>query len=403
MSLRRGRFRVACALAGIWSPSAELQEKPGAPEPKLTVTLERESFVSDDYGMVHLWIANPSSATLTRVRLHFDAPDFLRLGTLDQRECAASGNEARLADVGPRAVLSWSGCIRTTEGIDEGDFKVLFLIQYAWAEGDASPRGSGEGYVAAERTLRLGLLGNEMIAGVSLRLVSLILPGLLFFMLLRWFKVLPAELNATETTMLSVLLSTFLVAAASRLFPSDLARSSDLRLWSLCGAAMALALVGVAGVRFRAKRRASLEEWPLVTPTDDAAKVLERLLATRGMPGQPTTVTLRSGERFVGSLSGRSKAGEHILLGWFELDSGGDAALRRRLDSLLSKRDFPGLFAEVRAHAMTPQVRDMIRRFDGSGLQPTANPFQLFAEADVMRVVREPVMHAPAGGPLTLV
>jgi uncharacterized membrane protein YvlD (DUF360 family) len=366
------------------------------------VTLERESLASSDKDVVHLWVANPTGGRLTKLRLHFDAPDFLHLGTLQAGDCVAVAGALPLGDLSPYSFHTDTACVRSDKLINEGDFKTLFVLRYAWSDSTAAlGKRSGESFVVAERTLKLGLLGSETVAGVSLRLMTLVLPGLLFLMILRIAKSLPGDLSTAENAMFSVLISAALIAIGASLFPDQLARSSVARLGWLCLAAVVLALIGVLIQRRLAKHRADEEARPQVTTTDDVATALQRVFESAGMPSEPTVIRLRSGEEFVGAVSGTSRGGEKVLLGWFVVTAK-NPAQRDRLEGLLSAGDFGTFFQELRASGLKVELEEPIHQIIGGQPQPTEDTLKLFAASDVAQMLKQPVPRAPQRPPLAV-
>ena len=114
-------FRIVLGLTAL-GVSLSAQDKPSVPELKLTLTLERESLVSDDSVIAHLWLANQSRSLMTGIRLGLDAPDFLTLEELRSGHClAVTGGGQALADLrlgwccpGPAAFGAGNRSTRTT-------------------------------------------------------------------------------------------------------------------------------------------------------------------------------------------------------------------------------------------------------------------------------------------------
>ena len=284
-------------------------------------------------------------------------------------------------------MLSWSGCIRSGKSIDENDLKVRVLINYKWADSGSVPGiVSGESVVTAERTLKLGLLGNETVAGVSLRLVALVLPGLLFLMVLRVGKGL---VRAGHYSQRHAQRALFRRAAGRR----HAALPGSARPIEHCQAPLAFGRrndhrpalrPGTIGVRRdpHEQRAASAGH-----PHRGAGGRPERLLVAKGTPPQPTESELKTGKQFVGSLAGKSRSGDHVLLGWFVIDAGSDDGLRSRLNALLAGGQYRELFEEMRRLDRRVKDADFVQELEGDTLQATQEMQKFFADADVQQVL----------------
>ena len=308
----------------------------------MSVLLESAAIVPNESARVHVFIENQDSIALSPVQLRWSGPDFLEFGRFVDRTCAVESNPIVLPAVQARSFTSFDLCLRAKSVIVEGTFTVGVVLLY----GRNAPAVSS--YLLVEKTVSVGLFGNDAVAGVSLRLASFIVPGLLFFFLLQIGKVGPlANLDSLKLSTLSVLFSFLLALIAAKVKPLSEARGvSVVRFASLCGVAVVLGLIvlGITWiVRHLAAKRAEKLALARVGPADDEMVALQKAIAESKVLTQPVVVTLKDGRELIGSASAMTADGGRALLGWFEVQSGG----RKELAEFQQRGDYAGLFELV--------------------------------------------------------
>jgi hypothetical protein len=251
--------------------------------------------------------------------------------------------------------------LRADPVVEEGDFNLLFAVRSTWKE-DATVRQS---LVAAEKKVQVGLLGTESVGGFSLRLVALILPGLLLWLMLQVYPdPLLKGLATLEKAAFAVLTSSALVALAATFRPTGLARGMSLpRLGLLC---LAGALVGLfaggmawlvewarAGWEKRQQKRAGEERRARVVQPEDGAEVALGKLLAGGDAELVRNAVVRTldGEELYGSVLGPAGEGK-VLLGWLRIQ-GATPGQRALLEPLRKQ----GRWAELLQLAQREKLR----------------------------------------------
>jgi hypothetical protein len=381
---------LLAALAAPWSLAAQHAE------PRVTVTLDRESLSASDLVRARLWIANPDSVPLSSVVLHPAAPPgTVEFGVVRGSDCVKAGGAVPLGAVGAYSVTRADVCVRTGAEVAEGAANLSFAFEYAWpAVGKV--RG-GRAVTVVEKKMGVGLLGNDTVAGVSLRLAALVIPGMLFFLAVRLLGLpLVAQLASAEIAALSVLFSVLLFGIAALVRPA--ATPQGISVWrfvALCALAVAAALLARlvhAGVR--ANRRKYL-----IDPDDSTAEALWKALKMRerGMWRRlsawfrkpPTgyedvTVVLANGERVKGASLGETTDGRLVVLARFAIPVKKTDAAYASLLALEKDRRYADLASQASSDDnLELTTRQQIER-------PAADPSQIqFVERkDVARILR---------------
>jgi hypothetical protein len=405
---------AGAALLAAASPAAAAEggaEAPASPKLAVSVSLLRDTLRAGEALPLEVWVANSSAIAVAEVELHLQAPDFLRLAA---GSCAdsASGD----LSLGPLAAGQTLGrrlllCAGAT--IAEEDFNLLFVARYRWSEGDRERTS----FAAVEKKVRLGLLGTESVGGFSLRLVAFVLPGLLFWMILRLFQVpYTTGFTTAESGALAVLTSALLIAAVSAWAPDGGgAGVSFRRLGLLCllaiGPAVVIGLGAVVWRRGTERRRRAL----IVHPTDGVKEQLAKLLEKARPPvGRNATVKTKEGE-YLGSMVAESGAGDYVLLGWYRLQAapgaggGGSPPAEREAKRLAqalaaaeSRRDYATMLRVGERLGRLPELASAIRRRgDDGSWKPTADGVRFFAGDEVTAAgVTQEGPQAADGAPL---
>lgn len=392
MPLRRTRLvALAAALcsAGVW-PALAAEAPPTDPEIGATVNLLSESLRAGGAIPVEVWLVNSSPVAASAVELRLHSPPALTLaeGGCDRPHAGA----VDLGPLGAHQVLTRSLRLCAADRVVEDDFTLLFVFRYRWAAAE----GERESFTAVEKTVRVGLLGTDSPGGFSLRLVALVLPGLLFWMLLRLFRVpVVSGFSSAESAALAVLTSALLVAVLERLTPTGAGPGISLgELGWLCLVGAVPALVAGLGwtVWQEVRRRRALAQ--IIRSTDPPATVLAKLLAGARPPDRNASLRTEHDE-FLGSMVAASGDGRsYVLVGWFELrpdPAAMGAASRARAGALAEARaaqergDLAALLAAGRRGGMSPALFNAIRRKQADGSWgTTGEAMKLFAADEVL-------------------
>ncbi len=376
----------------------------------MTVTLERESLVAGDSVPVDLWVRGPAAAPLRDVRLHVAAPGFVEVGVAQGGSCAFARGVVPLGDVPPGGIARRALCLRTGREVVEGDYNLVFTLTYR-RSADGGPERAG--FVQAVQGVEVGVLGTESVAGVSLRLLALLLPGILFFVGVRRMGAAPgASLDKAEVAALGVVLSLLLVSGLDAVSPAGFRRGMSVeRLLLLCAAALLLAgLVSAGAALLRRRRRRDR-----VAPDDSPGAVLEKLLRRqeprhrlrvllkREEPGgyAPVEVTLaEGGEKLYGSLVGDTTDGGRVLAGWFEVGPLEDPKRQGELERLYAGGRISRLASRLRALKIEPVPAGNVRT--GASRTETSDGVRRFAAGEVASVVPLPPSGSLPRGPLVV-
>jgi hypothetical protein len=379
---------LAAILAGMLSgPVLSAAESPMS----ISMTLAGDSLRSGESIGFSAWLANGGDDPLA-VELQFTAPGSVRLGRMEDRpppagrHCkpwslpvappppttgrplpappAEAPRGLPVATIPPHQVRQLDGCLLAGGTVAEGKLNVAFTFLAAARAGKEMRMYTS----TIEKPITLGLLGTEDVGGFSLRLITLVLPGLVLLGLLRirWFLMSAvSDLNAAEHSALAVLISAALVYLAARFFPPTEAGGVDLtRLAGLCAASALLAVGLGSGWRF-------IEEaWSarLVQPEDDGIAALRKALPRRWpwprLPWPDNVQVRHEDKEYRGSLRARTPDG-HALLGWFQLRVPATHPrrdeLRDDLDTLMTLGKWRALLARARKEGLKVEVRNRVR------------------------------------------
>jgi hypothetical protein len=313
-------FLPGSALA-LAAPPEPAQKPVAAPEkvekPSVQVSFERQSVRENDSIAAHIWLSNDSNQTLTSVKLHIAAPDFVSWH--DEQGVRLNG-PMELDPLQPNQILTRTVWLKTGPKIVVGDFNALFTVEYIWQEQSQS----GRSFVTLEKTLKANLFGSDTVAGVPLALASYIVPGLFFWMITAYFNV---PWNIKNEPLANQLIYNFLASLVivllwNKLSFPDVNSGVSLRELSIyAGLGFAGGMVISGGYAFWRHIREQRNQRDTILATDSEDVMLEKLL--RQLPARPhpkTTVRLADGREFIGSLAA-STDNLTALVGWFEISS----------------------------------------------------------------------------------
>ena len=351
----------ALAAAAPTSPAS-------SPELAVTVSLEREDLKAGETRVpVRVWLSNPSDAGIGPIEVWLVGPESIHLaGPPGSPEV---DHLTLLPSLPPHQDFKGRLWLTVRSQVREGDYNLLFGFRCHTGAG-----GKDVNVVAVEKKVQLGVLGTESVGGFSLRLVALLLPGLLFWMVLQLFHAGTALQAAFDKGALAVLTSLLLVALVTYRPPRFLAGGMSIEgLLFLCALGAGLGLVAglLIALARRALRKAAEER--IVQPEDSDEETLRKLLAlaaggasTRafallartllaipagGILRNPA-IQLKDGRRLSGSLAGPTAEG-FVVVGSYRLATA-DAALRQELSALQRQERWSELLDRARQAGLAP-------------------------------------------------
>jgi hypothetical protein len=219
-----------------------------------------------------------------------------------------------------------------------------------------------EGYLLKPQKLKVSLFGSQSVGGVDLSVLSYLVPGLVFLLVLRLLKTPVVKLSTTDASLVAVGFSIFMLYIASKVEGSGRS-TSPLQFLFLClGALIVATLVGSPWLvrRARAGRRKQLLIEPLAKDAEVFEKALRQQYALYPWPWQrrqpdlgPVRFQTPQQQHLWGSLVGETKHGKRLLIGWMEVDPGADPRLREELRKKLDAKDIRGALRVVRRHGLS--------------------------------------------------
>ena len=343
---------------------------------------------------VHVWVENPTDGPISDLRLRLAAPSFIKLGEpVGDEICRIASAAIPLVTVPAHSALDPQRefCLQADQWVEEQDVNVAFSLAYLRSNANPPERG----VAVVEKKLSIGLFGTDTVAGVSLRLATYFLPGMLLFLLLRVGRLRGLDrLTAVDVAVLSVLFSVGLVWLGSYFFGTK--GVSALIFLILCGIAAALGLAAIA-VQQTAVFFRSLLLIDVADSTLDALKKALRQNAVKsalcfGRP-QPTAalVIARGGALYAGALAARTNEGGTALLGWFELETK-NPQLLACMQRLHGKRKLLQLIKLGEKSEVTPTVRNAVQQRSAAGVwESTGAELKRIPKEEVAQVSRGPI------------
>jgi hypothetical protein len=363
---------------------------PAVAAPTLFVRLERSVIRENDAVPVLIWIENTGEQALSPLRLRIETPDFMEWRARDERtNWLRPSAVLALPPIAAHSLVEIRGELFTHSSIRTGSFTLLFLL-------DGSPNGR----VSVEKTVQVSLLGSDTLGGVPLGAASLVIPGLLFFVVCGLLKVRWSPSSLADRVAYGAVLSVLLLSVGPVSTFLDPSRGIGIRKLGN------LALLGVAGgllaagidwfVRHLEKRWAARWE---PAPGDTETMLLAKLIALNGShPNGPFAVILNAGEEFRGSLAWRG-AERTYLVGWFQVP----ATLKRlpgRQGTLFSRLRLARAIRRIANEGGAVKVLDSIKKMASGTSQSTGTAMKEWA-ADLIQDVK-PLPSAGEREPLSL-
>jgi len=400
-------------------------------KPALTVWMERGDLLAGQTMKVRVWVQNPTDATMTgpdgkELVLHFDASEYLKLGQVDGNGGCVSAAEGLLdvtAKLDPHSgtLVPLELCLRANSSIHEEDVNLAFSLPYVLeARPDAeNPQGMKRADVAVvEEKVSVSLLGSDAVGGLSLKLLTFCLPGMLFFFLLKLVKHPWAEQvsGATEYSLatvglsMAIWLSMQVLALAPAFFGWHfLANRQEgvgvsllsLGLNTVLAAALALGVIGLWACdnhRKNKEEEKARKHKAAVTfvPGVEEMRPKDYQIAIaasreRQSTERPKAVLVSCAKgKFAGAAASLSDTKGLLLIGWLKI-SAPDADLFEGAKTLLTNLSYEEALA---LPGVTIDFQYKIMRIDGSVPQRSEWGFLYIPAEDNPRIVEEPY-HAP--------
>ncbi len=367
-----------------------------APTPQWTISLERGTLRENDHLPIRVVLSNPSDKALSNVNLRWnDLPGEVVMYAASCGEVTADPTKYQKASqvaIGSLPAQSDTGSIDavdlclTSAAVMNGDYNLLFTLRYDWP----AKQGLAHGVLSSEKVIKTAFLGTDSLAGVPLALVGFIVPGLLFWLALDWWKT-PWRIEGPtlgDKTVYSILVSLLLIAVASwwpcwefswwPCLKKDLDITQGLSMRKLeylvlLGAVAGMVIGGTDRWIRHIRTRDALQ------PTDDDLTLLIKLLRLNMGKNQPKTrVTLNSGQIFEGSIGARGPT-HTFLVGWygFHRDNSRQAQ-SKEIAGAITNHDFLRAAELAKKYAFEPDTQDFLYQSaaDGGTAQTTVTRMQ---------------------------
>jgi hypothetical protein len=289
-----------------------------APDLQLRVSIEQGALRAGDRTRLDIWILNPSAREVPGVSLDVQAPAFLAV--LDSGCTRRTPLPLPLKPFAPGELRALSLCLRAGDDanrIREGEAKLSVLLYATGSWGRQRAR-----WVPADQTVKVGLFGTDEVAGVSLSLIALFVPGAVLLALLRvshprsldWL----AELAEVEQALLAILLS-LLLAWTRTAGGHGLIGYHDFFVLTGMGAGIGivlrLAFEWVDYVRSRPERLVPVKGELLQT-------TVRKLVEQAGVANPRSVIETDAHEQVVGSLTAKSADGDWVVIGRYRVVPG---------------------------------------------------------------------------------
>jgi hypothetical protein len=399
--------------------SAKNAEPVTPPAPSLTISFERQSIRQGDCVNVELLVANNSDSEVVNTSLEVAGPSFAKwypdsCHENTNRSESMFGAQAMpalpLGTIKARSILVRKLHLHTDKTIQVGDYNTLFIVQYQWKMNQTV----ASSLVTSEKAIKVNFLGSESVAGIPLALAGFIVPGLVFWLIIRLFGA-SWSVDALGNQMIySVLVSIGLVFAGAWVRFLDISAGISMeRLLRLVVAGLVAGVVvgGVDwGIRWirgsrAATRAATLEANRLerqIGLRESEASLLGKLLElpAEAQDNRPLIRIAESNQQYVGALgartlfSGPGGSGTEMiysLVGSFSIDLSkiGDEALKARLNQLREAGQMRALVTLAEENHLLRSIEG-VQRVDANGeLGPSGFTFMQWKNAEVASVAAD--------------
>jgi hypothetical protein len=308
----------------------KIKETPKDPsQPSLVISFEQSNLEIGDSIAATIQVTNTSAFNLSGLQLRIDGPGFLQYRDVDSHLVNAIMS---LDDIPPYTTLRTSRfwIKAPASGSRVGDFNVLFTLPYKWNDGKLAHQNQA----TLEKTLNVGLLGNDKIMGIPLAFAGFVVPGLMFMFTLWLLKVpIGSEIGADDKIIASIVVSVFCLFLVSlikgnilqsRMSFFDVGSSvSMLKLFMLALMGMFLGLLTFFGhIVYKRRERKRLEKLR-ITGDENSPELLEKILKLNPKyNGFPVQFTLKNGQTYMGAHYAEIEF-DYILMGAYQVTTKG--------------------------------------------------------------------------------
>lgn len=283
------------------------------PAPAVTLSFERLNVRQQDCVNIDLLVGNESELELTNVIVEFSAPYFLTWhdGRCDKKPDPslifdiAAGPSMSLQSIAPRSTLKRQLHFRTGDTIEIGEYNVLFTVHY----GFTANKEPAKSFVSAEKTIKVNFLGNESVAGIPLALAGFIVPGLLFWLMIKLFRASWSIDGLSDQMLYSVIVSLVLVVLGTWLKYWDLSAGVSIgRLTKLAASGAGLGLVvGFGDLVVRSIRKRRVLARQIVMGESESSLLGKLLELPRASMLERPAFSIKEGAQYAGALGAKTE------------------------------------------------------------------------------------------------
>jgi hypothetical protein len=338
----------------VWSQKEPVKAEGTPPPPGLVITFEKQTIREDEEIPVHIVLSNPSDKPLSDVTLSWNIPSALL--RLYPQPCPSAPHRLQHSSGDtPAHEFTWGAipankdvgsvqtrdfCLVSSKMAGEDTFTLNFLLQYVWNQNGSVARG----VLVQEKPIRSAFLGSDTFAGVPLGLASLVVPGLLFWLILDAFQT-PWRVQGGvlgDKLIYSVLVSLTLMIVLGHFDRLksffDIASGVSMEkvgMLAVVGAAFGLLTAGgdYALRQYCARQSLHADDPDLVL----FAKLLE---LNKGKRKPSTILRSKDGTQCRGSVGAR-KGVEAFLMGWYQIEgAGASQPIRTKIENLIKNGDY---------------------------------------------------------------
>jgi len=368
-------FATGSAFKTVAPPAPEPEK---APTPQWTISFERGTLRENDHLPIRIVVSNPSDKALSNVILTWsDLPGEVVMYATACDKVIADPTQYQKANQVPigslpaqsdgKSIEAVDLCL-TSQAVTNDDYNLLFTLRYDWT----TNQGVAHGVLTTEKAIKSAFLGTDSLAGVPLALAGFIVPGLLFWLALDWWKT-PWRIEGPtlgDKTVYSILVSLLLIAMVSwapRL-KADLDITQGLSLRKLEYLALLGAVAGMLVGGFDRWIRHILTGRSLQSANDDITLLIKLLRLNVGHSQPKTRVTLKNGEVYEGSLGGQSST-TTFLVGWYNFHQDkARQAESKKIAEAITRKDFPRAAELAKQYGFQPGTQDYLHQLGADGV-----------------------------------
>lgn len=401
--------------------SAKETAAPTPPAPALTISFERQNIRQKDCVNVQLVLANNSDSELTKTSLTVSGPAFVSWFDNSCEPTAGKSGDIfglpavpslALGTIPPRSILRRQLHLQTPPTIQVGEYNSLFTVEYHWQLSGVTAAS----VVSAEKPIKVSFLGSESVAGIPLALAGFIVPGLVFWWIVKLFRV-PWSVDALGAQMIySVLVSIAILFAGAWFDVFDVSAGISMdRLLRLVVAGLLVG--GVAGGadltlrQIRARQAAKKEAARLaqaagqeaarleqeIRPEESLARLLGKLLELppEAQLNKPLIRLKKDQQQFIGALGARTYFTEpgssktelvSVVGSFFIKPENADEAVKASLKELRDAGQLRALVALADQNNLLETINEVQKVIGDEDLEASGESFMQWKAEDVESV-----------------